>query len=113
MRVPSGDQEAPTSAAVESVTCLSCPVRMLRIHRLKLPDLSEEYTNCDPSGDQAGSAFTEVSFVSRSGLEPIFISHKSPTATNATCFASGEITGRTIPKAFRGAFESKSRFLRV
>ena len=33
----------------------------------------------------------------------------SPTAANAICLPSGEITGRTMPSAWRGVVEVKSR----
>ena len=62
-----------------------------------------------PSGDHAGSVSSAWSFVRLTGTAPMRITQMSPTAANATCVPSGEITGRTMPFTGRGDVEVKSR----
>ena len=111
IRLPSGDQLGPRADVVSAVTLRVVPAFMSRTQMfISGPPLSDAYASCVPSGDQAGSVSNAASCVRFTGLPPTGIAHTSPTAANATCFPSGEMTGRTTPSALRGARESKSRW---
>ena len=73
------------------------------------PSRSDEYASDAPSGDHAGSVSRKASCVSRCGAPPTGITHRSPTAANATSFPSGEITGCMIPRTGCGPERSNAR----
>ena len=73
---------------------------------------SDEYASDAPSGDHAGSASTHASRVSRCGEPASGITHRSPTAVNATCVPSGDTTGCTMPRTGCGPERSNASALR-
>src|SRR5262245_30600798 len=88
---PSGDQDAISADVSMLVTRLVWPVFMSRTQMsCNWPPRSLDHASCDPSADQAGSASRNRSFVRFTGLPPIGITHRSPSAVKATCFPSGD-----------------------
>src|SRR5262249_57090673 len=90
MRDASGDHAGSVAAASSRVSCRSVLLRTSWIQMFIEPLRSDEYASDAPSGDHAAAASRAGSEVSRLGVPPIGLSHRSPSAANATRLPAGD-----------------------
>src|SRR5262252_9619781 len=105
---PSRDQAgADTGQRLPGIACdVSVFDARSWIHRSIWPPRSLTNAICVLSGDHAGSRSTAASLVIRTGTRPKVITHRSPSAVNATMRPFGDTTGVTIPLRACGSVDS-------